>query len=242
VIERARTAAVAVPLPRHVAIIMDGNRRWASQRALPAIEGHRRGAEVLREIASESAKIGVEYLTVFAFSEENWERPSAEVGVLMDLVRAFARAEAEALRASDVRVRLLGRRDRLPATTAAALDELVRGTASCNGLQLNLAINYGARTELCDAIRALAEDVATGRLTAAAVDETVLSRYLYTTGIPDPDLLIRTGGELRLSNFLLYQVAYTELWATETYWPDFDRTRFREALEAFSARQRRFGK
>jgi undecaprenyl diphosphate synthase len=242
VIQRAQTATALAPLPRHVAIIMDGNRRWASQRSLPAIEGHRRGAEVLREIASESAKIGVEYLTVFAFSEENWERPSAEVGVLMDLVRAFARAEARALRTSDVRVRLLGRRERLPATTAAALDELVSGTAACKGLQLSLAIDYGARTELCDAIRALAADVATGRLAAAAVDETVLSRYLYTAGTPDPDLLIRTGGELRLSNFLLYQVAYTELWSTQTFWPDFDRTRFREALEAFSARQRRFGK
>jgi undecaprenyl diphosphate synthase len=241
-IERAQTASVVAPLPRHVAIIMDGNRRWASQRALPAIEGHRRGAEMLREIASESAEIGVEYLTVFAFSEENWERPAAEVGVLMDLVRAFARAEARGLRRNGVRVRLLGRRDRIPAATAAALDELVLGTAACTGLQLNLAINYGARAELCDAVRALATDVATGRLAAASVDEDVLSRYLYTVGIPDPDLLIRTGGDLRLSNFLLYQVAYTELWSTPAYWPDFDRTRFREALQAFSARQRRFGK
>lgn len=241
-IERAQIASVVAPLPRHVAIIMDGNRRWASQRALPAIEGHRRGAEMLREIASESAEIGVEYLTVFAFSEENWERPAAEVGVLMDLVRAFARAEARGLRRNGVRVRLLGRRDRIPAATAAALDELVLGTAACTGLQLNLAINYGARAELCDAVRALATDVATGRLAAASVDEDVLSRYLYTAGIPDPDLLIRTGGDLRLSNFLLYQVAYTELWSTPAYWPDFDRTHFREALQAFSARQRRFGK
>jgi undecaprenyl diphosphate synthase len=242
VIERAQTAALAAELPKHVAIIMDGNRRWASQRSLSAIEGHRRGAEVLREIARESAAIGLEHLTVFAFSEENWERPPAEIGPLMDLVRAFARGEARELRKNNVRVRLLGRRDRIPATTGAALDELVDGTARCNGLQLNLAIDYGARTELCDAIRALAADVASGRLSAAAVDETVLPRYLYTSGIPDPELLIRTGGELRLSNFLLYQVAYTELWSTPVCWPDFGRDSFREALDAFSRRQRRFGK
>jgi undecaprenyl diphosphate synthase len=242
VIERARITAAAAPVPKHVAIIMDGNRRWASQRSLPAVEGHRRGAEVLREIAAESAGIGIEYLTVFAFSEENWDRSPAEVRPLMDLVRVFARSEARKLRENNVRVHLLGRRDRIPATTAAALDELVRGTSACDGLRLNLAIDYGARAELCDAIRALASDVATGRLAAAAVDETVLSRYLYTAGIPDPELLIRTGGELRLSNFLLYQMAYTELWSTETYWPDFDRTRFRGALDAFSRRQRRFGR
>jgi undecaprenyl diphosphate synthase len=237
-----RSARESATTPQHVAIIMDGNRRWATQHALPAIEGHRRGAEVLREIAAAAADAGVGYLTVFAFSEENWQRESSEVGALMELVRSFARAQARDLCAQDVRVRLLGRRGRLPAVTAAALDELERGTARCRGLQLNLAIDYGARTELCDAVKALAADVASGALSAAAVDERVLSRYLYTAGMPDPDLVIRTGGELRVSNFLLYQIAYAELWSTKTCWPDFDRAAFYAALQAFSSRQRRFGR
>jgi undecaprenyl diphosphate synthase len=241
-IERAAVAPSLSPLPRHVAIIMDGNRRWANERGLPAVEGHRRGGDVLHDICAASGELGIDYLTVYAFSEENWRRESSEVGVLMELVRWFARKEARGLKRNNVRVHLLGKTDRLPSTTAAALAELVRGTERCTGLQLNLAIDYGARTELCDAIRALALDVALGAVSAAAVDEEVISRYLYTAGIPDPDLLIRTGGELRLSNFLLYQIAYTELWSTPTYWPDFTREDYLEALGAFSLRQRRFGK
>jgi len=240
-IERVAPHPALAP-PRHVAIIMDGNRRWATERGLPAVEGHRRGGEVLHEICATSGELGIEHLTVYAFSEENWRRDASEVGVLMELVRWFARKEARDLRRNNVRVHLLGRTSGLPRATAAALDELVRGTARCTGLQLNLAINYGARTELCDAIRALARDVAEGKLQASSVDESVIERYLYTAGIPDPDLLIRTGGELRLSNFLLYQIAYSELWSTQTYWPDFTPEAFLEALGAFSARQRRFGR
>jgi undecaprenyl diphosphate synthase len=242
VIHPAKRGAEPAQVPAHVAIIMDGNRRWAARHSLPAIEGHRRGAEVLREIASAAADFGIDYLTVFAFSEENWQREQSEVGALMDLVRSFARAQSRELRQRNVRVRLLGRRDRLPAVTAAALDELERGTQRCRGLQLSLAIDYGARTELCDAMRALAVDVAKGALSASAVDESVIARYLYTAGMPDPDLVIRTGGELRVSNFLLYQIAYSELWSTQTCWPDFAPAEFRSALETFSTRQRRFGR
>ena len=240
--QSVRRAPQAAAPPAHVAIIMDGNRRWAARHSLPPIEGHRRGAEVLREIAGAAADAGIAYLTVFAFSDENWRRESGEVSALMELVRSFARAQARDLRNRDVRVRLLGRRDRLPALTLGALDELERGTAACRGLQLNLAIDYGARAELCDAIRALAADVASGRVAASSVDENVVARYLYTAGMPDPDFVIRTGGELRVSNFLLYQIAYAELWSTPACWPEFDRAAFQSALDAFSTRQRRFGR
>jgi undecaprenyl diphosphate synthase len=229
------------PAPRHVAIIMDGNRRWARERHLPALEGHRAGAATLRAVARAAARAGVEILTVYAFSEENWRREASEVGPLMDLVRSFALREAAVLRDENVRVRAIGHIEGLPASTRAAVEALTEATAGGTGLLLNLALNYGARRELCDAIRALAVDVRDGRLPLDAVDDDALSNYLYTAGMPDPDLLIRTGGELRLSNFLLYQIAYTELWSTATYWPDFDAAHFRAALADFSTRQRRFG-
>ncbi len=184
---------------------------------------------------------GVEVLTVYAFSEENWRREASEVGPLMDLVRSFALREATTLRDENVCVRAIGHIEGLPATTRTAVQTLTQATAGGTGLLLNLALNYGARRELCDAIRALALDVRDGRLTLDAVDDDALSNYLYTAGLPDPDLLIRTGGELRLSNFLLYQIAYTELWSTAVYWPDFDAAHFRAALADFSTRQRRFG-
>jgi undecaprenyl diphosphate synthase len=241
-IERIQAQRALSVAPRHVAIIMDGNRRWASDHGLPTVEGHRRGGEVLHEICAASGDLGIEHLTVYAFSEENWNREASEVGVLMELVRWFARKEVRELRRNNVRVHLLGRADRLPPATAGALDELVRGTARCTGLNLNLALNYGARAELCDAVRALATDVASGAVQVTAIDEKTIAGYLYTAGMPDPDLLIRTGGELRLSNFLLYQLAYTELWSTPTYWPDFTRSNYESALSEFAARQRRFGK
>jgi len=240
VIARA-TAGGDANVARHVAIIMDGNRRWAQRRGLPAIEGHRAGAQTLREITRAALRIGVENLTVFAFSEENWRRQPGDVALLMELLRAFARCELETLAAENVRVGLLGRIDALPAPTSEALRALVDGTAANDGIALNLAINYGARRELGDAMRALARDVAAGRLLPAAIDDATISQYLYTAGLPDPDLMIRTGGELRLSNFLLYQSAYTELWATPVLWPDFDASLLAEALGSFSLRQRRFG-
>jgi undecaprenyl diphosphate synthase len=241
VIERHAIAPAAPTLPRHVAIIMDGNCRWARERGLPAVEGHRAGATALRETIRTSAKVGLEILTVFAFSEENWKRERGEVALLMDLVRVFALREAEELRAQNVRVRAIGRTDALPQATKAAIDVLVATTASCDGMLLNLALNYGARSELCDAIRALALDVQAGRLGIESIDDDVLSKYLYTAGLPDPDLLIRTGGELRVSNFLLYQIAYSELWSTPVHWPAFNGAVLRSALADFAHRQRRFG-
>ena len=240
-IERKPSPSAATAPPHHVAIIMDGNRRWARDRGLPAIEGHRAGAAALRTTARAAAHAGIGILTVYAFSEENWRREASEVGLLMDLVRHFALREAEALRSENVRVRALGRIDALPAATRLAVETLVRETAACDGLLLNLALNYGARSELCDAIRALAVDVRRGTLGLDAIDDDVLGKYLYTAGLPDPDLLIRTGGELRVSNFLLYQIAYAELWSTPEHWPEFGAASLDRALADFASRQRRFG-
>jgi undecaprenyl diphosphate synthase len=228
--------------PRHVAIIMDGNRRWAAARGLPAIEGHRRGVRALQRTVAAAARAGVDVLTVYAFSEENWIRPTDEVALLMELARVFARRESEALARANVRARIIGKRDRLPVPVREALAELEARTSEGSGMVLNIAIDYSARTELCDAIRALARDVAAGKLEPDAIDDDAISAQLTTAGMPDPDLLIRTGGELRLSNFLLYQCAYTELWATQTPWPEFDGAAFDAALAAFAGRQRRFGR
>ena len=241
-IERARAPALAPgAAARHVAIIMDGNRRWAQSRELAAAEGHRAGASVLRAITRAAARAGIEFLTVFAFSEENWRRDPAEVALLMNLLHVFSEGEAASLADEDVRVCAIGRIDELPEAPRRALQALEAATAGNSGLTLSLAVNYGARTELCDAIRALARDVAAGILDATSIDGNVLASYLYTAGLPDPDLLIRTGGELRVSNFLLYQIAYTELWSTPVHWPDFNEKHLREALGAFASRQRRFG-
>jgi undecaprenyl diphosphate synthase len=220
---------------------MDGNRRWAHDRSLAAAEGHAAGAGTLREIVRASASAGIEILTVFGFSEENRRREPAEIAQLMDLMRRFAERERAGLVRENVRVRLIGRIDELPAPVRAALDALRDATAGSDGLLLNLALNYGSRAELCDAVRALANDVAAGRIAPEAIAEDTLAHYLYTAGLPDPDLLIRTGGELRLSNFLLYQCAYTELWSTPVHWPNFTASMLRGALDAFSKRQRRFG-
>jgi undecaprenyl diphosphate synthase len=242
VIERAETLPAAAAAPRHVAIIMDGNRRWAASNGLPALEGHRRGMLTLRRIVIAAAKAGIEVLTVYAFSEENWGRSAAEVGALMDLGAAFARREAEAFAREGVRVRLIGRRDRLPVALREALAMLETRTAGGTGMTLNLAVDYGARTELCTAVRTLAEDVAAGRLEPEAIDEDAIAGRLSTAGLPDPDLMIRTGGDLRLSNFLLFQCAYTELWSTAVPWPQFDARAFSGALASYAQRQRRFGK
>jgi undecaprenyl diphosphate synthase len=238
-IARAAPPAVA---PRHIALIMDGNRRWAAAHGLPAIEGHRRGLTTLREVVAAAAAAGVEVLTAYAFSEENWQRPSAEVAGLMELAAFFARHEADALARENVRVRILGRRDRLPAAVERALHELETRTAACTGLALNLAVDYSARTELADAVRSIAADVLRGALDPHAIDDAAIASRLHTAGQPDPDLLVRTGGDLRLSNFLLYQCAYTELFSTAVPWPEFDAAAFGAALATFAARQRRFGR
>jgi undecaprenyl diphosphate synthase len=242
VIERIEAVPELATTPRHVAVIMDGNRRWAAANGLPQIEGHRRGMLTLRRIVIAAAKAGIEVLTVYAFSEENWGRSSAEVGTLMDLGATFARREADAFAREGVRVRLIGRRDRLPVALREALATLESRTAGSTGMTLNLAVDYGARTELASAVRMLAEEVAAGRLEPDAIDEDAIAGRLSTAGMPDPDLLIRTGGDLRLSNFLLYQCAYTELWSTTVPWPQFDARAFSGALASYAQRQRRFGK
>ena len=241
-IERIEAVPELATTPRHVAVIMDGNRRWAAANGLPQIEGHRRGMLALRRIVIAAAKAGIEVLTVYAFSEENWGRSPAEVGTLMDLGATFARREADAFAREGVRVRLIGRRDRLPIALREAFATLESRTAGNTGMTLNMAVDYGARTELASAVRMLAEEVAAGRLEPDAIDEDAIAARLSTAGLPDPDLLIRTGGDLRLSNFLLYQCAYTELWSTPVPWPQFDARAFSGALASYAQRQRRFGK
>jgi undecaprenyl diphosphate synthase len=241
-IERVEALTDAVAAPRHVAVIMDGNRRWAAANGLPQIEGHRRGMLTLRRIVIAAAKAGIEVLTVYAFSEENWSRSSAEVGTLMDLGATFARREADAFAREGIRVRVIGRRDRLPIALREALTMLETRTADGGTMTLNLAVDYGARTELAAAVRTLAHDVVAGRMMPDDIDEDAIAGRLSTAGMPDPDLLIRTGGDLRLSNFLLYQCAYTELWSTTVPWPQFDARAFSGALASYAQRQRRFGK
>lgn len=227
--------------PRHVAIVMDGNRRWAAQRGLPIAYGYHRGVHALRRTLRAAQRANVRVVTAYAFSEENWNRPRAEVRLLMELCARAARGELRALAREGVRVRLCGRSDRLPAATRAALEALVAETAPNERLTLNLAIDYGGRREIGDAVRALVREVHDGLRDADSIDERAVESCLYTAGLPDPDLVIRTGGELRLSNFLLFQAAYAEFWATDAYWPDFGETHLRQALAAFDARQRRYG-
>jgi undecaprenyl diphosphate synthase len=236
-----KPALAPASIPRHVAIIMDGNRRWATQRGLRASDGHRAGALALRDTVRACARVGIDVLTVFAFSDDNWKRGETEVGQLMELIGGFAASELAGLRDENVRVRTIGRIEALPKTARLAIDALVASTADNDGLILNLALNYGARTELCDAIRALAIDVQNGTLATDALNDDSLANYLYTAGLPDPDLLIRTGGELRVSNFLLYQIAYAELWSTPVPWPDFTAETLSHALVEYASRQRRFG-
>jgi undecaprenyl diphosphate synthase len=228
-------------MPRHVAIIMDGNRRWARERRMPAIEGHRRGIVALREVTRAASDWAIPMMTVYGFSTENWKRDSTEISLLLDLCVYFAQSELAELRRNNVRVNVIGRYRQLPGPSRDALDRLMAKTGDCTGLTLNLAVNYSGRSELRDAVRALARDVAAGRLAPDAIDEAGLASYLYTAAMPDPDMLIRPGGESRLSNFLLYQAAYTELVMTDVYWPDFGRDDFAAALAEFQRRQPRTG-
>jgi len=228
-------------LPGHVAIIMDGNRRWARERRRPAIEGHRRGIVALREVTRAASDWGIPMLTVYGFSTENWKRDSTEISLLLDLCVYFAQSELAELRRNNVRVNVIGHYEQLPAPSRDALDGLIAKTRDCTGLRLNLAVNYSGRSEVRDAVRALARDVQAGRLAPADIDDARIASYLYTADMPDPDMLIRPGGESRLSNFLLYQAAYTELLMTDVYWPDFGRDDFAGALAEYQRRRRRFG-
>ncbi len=239
-------AAVAVELdpqliPAHVAIIMDGNRRWARHRGLPAVEGHRRGILALREVTRAASDLGVSVVTVYGFSTENWRRDANEISFLFDLCVYFAKSELAELNRNNVRVRIIGDWAALPESSRNALADLQSRTATNSGVTLNLAVNYSSRSELERAVRAIAADVSAGRLRSDEIDEECIASHLYTAGIPDPDLLIRPGGERRLSNFLLYQAAYTELVMTDVYWPDFSRAEFANAIREYQTRQRRYG-
>jgi len=227
--------------PVHVAIIMDGNGRWAVRRGWPRIRGHEEGAESVRAIVRACSDAGVRYLTLYAFSVENWKRPREEVQGLMDLLIRFLRQQEHDLHEYRLRLRVIGRMADLPSDVQHELSRVIAATASYDRGQLLLALSYGGRTEIADAARRLAEEVRAGRLEPAAIDETLFARYLYAPDVPDPDLIIRTAGEMRLSNFLLWQSSYAELYVTPVLWPDFREKEFQEALEAFGRRIRRFG-
>lgn len=227
--------------PRHVAIIMDGNGRWAHQRGLPRIEGHRRGAEALRRIVRHAGQLGLEYLTLFAFSSENWSRPAGEVSDLLGLLERFVRSDLEVLRAAGVRVHVIGAREGLPPRIATLLDDAERITGGNDKLRLVIAFNYGGRDEIVRAARALASEVQAGRMDPRDIDGQAFASRLDTAPFPDPDLIIRTSGEMRLSNFLLWQAAYSELVFVPTFWPDFGEADFEAAIATYGARERRFG-
>lgn len=237
----SRPALGVGSLPRHVAIIMDGNRRWARDRCLPAIEGHRRGMIALRHVTRVASDLGIDALTVYGFSTENWNRDAREISLLFELCVYFARNELMELRRNNVRVRVIGDWESLPAAPRSALAELQAQTASNTGLVLTLAVNYSSHAELERAVRAIAGEVAAGTLRPDQIDEALIGRYLYTADLPELDLLIRPGGEQRLSNFMLYQAAYAELVMTDVYWPDFSKDDFVRALIVFQQRERRFG-
>ena len=228
-------------VPRHVAIIMDGNRRWARDRGLPIALGYRYGLTALRRTVRAARESGIPVLTTFAFSDENWQRSNGEVDTLMSLAFRAAYGELRKLAHEGVRVRLCGRTERMPERTRKALEQLVNITSGNTAMTLNLAIDYGGRREIGDAVRALAREVRAGLRDVDSIDERAVASRLYTAGLPDPDLIVRTGGELRLSNFLLFQAAYAEFWATPTYWPDFGEVHLHAALADFAARQRRYG-
>ena len=228
-------------VPRHVAIIMDGNGRWAAARGLPRVEGHRRGVEALRRTIRAAGEIGISYVTIFSFSAENWSRPPSEVGELMGLLRRFIRNDLAELHQSNVRVRIIGERQALAPDIARLLTEAEDLTKGNDGLTLVVAFNYGARQEIARAARRVAEEVARGRLAPASITEETFGNYLDAPDVPAPDLIIRTSGEQRLSNFLLWQSAYSELAFVPTYWPDFDRAALEAAIRDYQQRERRFG-
>lgn len=228
-------------LPRHVAVIMDGNGRWAKQRGLPRVEGHRRGVESVRATIEECCRIGVGQLTLYCLSVENWKRPQMELNFLMTLLQKYLIDERAEIMEQNIRFTVIGRRSDLPDYVLEEMDETIRLSARNTGMVLCLAINYGGRTELVDAVRSLAEQARQGTLDPQTIDENTISDALYTAGMPDPDLLVRTAGEMRVSNFLLWQISYAELWVTEKCWPEFDRATLHDALRDYAGRERRFG-
>lgn len=227
--------------PLHVAIIMDGNGRWAAARGLPRTQGHRRGAESVKTAAESAVRLGVRYLTLFGFSSENWGRPDGEISDLMGLLRYYLRSEVGFLHEHGIRLHIIGDRQKLAPDIVRAIETVEAQTASNARLFLTIALSYGARGEICEAARRLAEEVAAGRLDPAMIDERLFARYLYTWDMPDPDLVIRTSGEQRISNFLLWQCAYAELVFVDTLWPDFGKDHLEQAIAEFRRRERRYG-
>lgn len=228
-------------LPRHIAIIMDGNGRWAQKRALPRSMGHRAGVEALRKIVKTCSKLGIEVLTVYAFSTENWRRPKDEVSVLMKLLTEYLKRELEELHQNNVVIRAIGKINDLPREAQHELEHAMESTRNNTGLILNLALNYGGRSEIIGVVKKLSKDLLNGQLRIEEIDEERFSKELFTSGLPDPDLLIRTSGEMRLSNFLLWQLAYTEIVVVEELWPDFGQKALLEAIKEYQKRDRRFG-
>jgi undecaprenyl diphosphate synthase len=228
-------------LPRHIAIIMDGNGRWAQRQGLPRIEGHRRGVASVRRVTEECARLGIEQLTLYCLSSENWKRPREELDFLMHLLEQYMIEERSTIMEQGISVRMIGRREGIPPATLAEMDKTITMTAANRGTRLCLAVNYGGRTELLDAVRRIVADAEAGRLDSRTISEADIEQRLYTAGMPDPDLLIRTAGELRVSNFLLWQISYAEIWVTDLCWPEFQESDLHRAIEAFANRERRFG-
>ncbi len=228
-------------LPRHIAVIMDGNGRWASRWGLPRIEGHRHGVAAVRRVTEECARLGVEQLTLYCLSSENWKRPEQELDFLLHLLQQYMIEERGTARQHNLRVEVIGRRDGIPDDVWREVDKSVAMSEGHTGLRVCLAINYGARREIVDAVRSIAALVQAGQIQPEQIDEATLGDHLYTAGMRDPDLLIRTAGEMRLSNFLLWQISYAELWVTDRCWPEFDGPLLRQAIRDYAARDRRFG-
>jgi undecaprenyl diphosphate synthase len=228
-------------LPEHVAIIMDGNGRWAKRKGLSRILGHQQGADAVREIVTLSREIGIRWLTLYAFSEENWKRPAHEVQALMKLLNRFLKTELEEMQENGIRLKTIGRTSRLPKRTREILLDTIEKTSSNHRMTLTLALSYGGRQEILDAVLKIAGQVERGEMAANEISERVISEALYTSGMPDPDLLIRTSGEYRVSNFLLWQISYSEIYITPTLWPDFDKSEYLTAIRVYQERDRRFG-
>jgi undecaprenyl diphosphate synthase len=228
-------------LPRHIAIIMDGNGRWAQRQNLPRIEGHRRGVSSVRRTVEEAARLHIEQLTLYCLSSENWKRPPGELEFLMHLLEQYMIEERQTLMSQNLTVSIIGRREGIPESTQREMDKTIALSSANTGTRLCLAINYGGRAEMVDAVRRIAEETLSGDIQPDQIDEACLANHLYTAGMPDPDLLIRTAGEMRISNFLLWQISYAELWVTERCWPEFEINDLHSAIRAFAARNRKFG-
>ena len=243
-IEKIPAALVDVPRerwPRHLAVIMDGNGRWAQRQGLPRIEGHRCGVNSVRKITEECSRLGVEQLTLYCLSSENWKRPQQEIDFLMHLLEQYMIEERSTIMDNNVCVRMLGRRENIPEQVLVELDKTVAMSGTNDGMWLNLAINYGGRAELVDAVRAIGSKVAAEKIAVNEIDEQTICDHLYTAGTADPDLMIRTAGEMRISNFLLWQISYAEIWVTDKCWPEFDESTLHEAICDFATRNRKYG-